>query len=46
VIGLPLTLVVAEFGTLFGFLRLFLSPVRALRTLPTTGQAEPAAAPG
>jgi MFS family permease len=34
VIGLPLTLVVAEFGMLLAFLWLFLSPVRALRELP------------
>jgi MFS family permease len=37
VIGLPLTLVVAEFGMLFGFLWLLLSPVRALRTPPAPG---------
>lgn len=36
VIGLPLTLVVAEFGMLLAFLWLLLSPVRALRELPTT----------
>ena len=36
-IGLPLTLVVAEFGMLFGFLWLLLSPVRALRTPPAPG---------
>jgi len=46
VIGLPLTLVAAEFGMLFGFVWLFLSPVRALRALPTTARAEPAPAPG
>jgi MFS family permease len=33
-IGLPLTLVVAEFGMLLAFLWLLLSPVRALRTMP------------
>lgn len=35
VIGLPLTLVVAEFGMLLAFLWLLLSPVRALRIMPT-----------
>jgi hypothetical protein len=35
VIGLPLTLVVAEFGMLLAFLWLLLSPVRGLRILPT-----------
>jgi MFS family permease len=35
VIGLPLTLVAAELGTLLGFVWLVFSPVRALRTLPT-----------
>jgi MFS family permease len=35
VIGLPLTLVVAELGMLLGFVRLVLSPVRALRVLPS-----------
>jgi hypothetical protein len=33
-IGLPLTLVVAELGTLLGVVWLVLSPVRSLRTLP------------
>jgi hypothetical protein len=33
-IGLPWTLVVAELGTLLGFVWLLLSPVRALRALP------------
>ena len=46
VISLPLTLVVAEFGMLFGFVWLFLSPVRALRTLPTMGRVERAPAGG
>src|SRR5262252_6718901 len=36
VIGLPLTLVVAEFGMLLACLWLVLSPVRALRALPTS----------
>jgi MFS family permease len=35
VIGLPWTLVVAEIGTLLGFVWLLLSPVRELRALPT-----------
>ena len=35
VIGLPLTLVVAELGALFGVVFLVLSPVRSVRTLPT-----------
>jgi MFS family permease len=39
VIGLPWTLVVAELGTLLGFVWLVLSPVRSLHALP-----EPAAA--
>jgi hypothetical protein len=34
VIGLPWTLVVAELGTLLGFVWLVLSPARELRTLP------------
>ncbi len=34
VIGLPLTLVVAELGTLLGVVWLVLSPVRSLRALP------------
>jgi len=41
VIGLPLTLVVAELGMLLAFLWLLLSPVRALRVLPTIDQARP-----
>jgi MFS family permease len=41
VIGLPLTLVVAEFGMLLAFMWLLLSPVRRLRLLPTI---EPTAA--
>ena len=35
IIGLPWTLVVAELGTLLGFVWLFLSPVRELRALPS-----------
>ena len=40
VIGLPFTLVVAEFGMLLAFLWLLLSPVRGLRTVATVGPAE------
>jgi MFS family permease len=40
-IGLPLTLVVAEFGMLLAFLWLFLSPVRSLRELPTRRHPSP-----
>jgi hypothetical protein len=36
VLGLPLTLVVAELGMLLAVLWLYLSPVRALRMLPAT----------
>jgi len=46
VIGLPLTLVVAEFGMLLAFLWLLLSPVRGLRVLPTLDHAHRAPAPG
>jgi len=35
VIGLPWTLVVAEIGTLLGFVWLVFSPVRSLRALPS-----------
>ena len=42
-IGLPLTLVVAEFGMLLAFLWLLLSPVRALRVLPAVEEARPPA---
>lgn len=45
-IGLPLTLVVAELGMLLASLRLLLSPVRRLRTLDATGRAAPAPALG
>jgi MFS family permease len=41
VIGLPWTLVVAELGTLVGFLWLWLSPVGRLQTLPTLDGGEP-----
>jgi MFS family permease len=40
VIGLPLTLVVAEFGMLLAFLWLLVSPVRGLRTVATVEPAE------
>jgi MFS family permease len=46
VIGLPLTLVVAEFGMLLAFLWLLLSPVRGLRVLPTLDRARREPAPG
>ncbi len=47
VIGLPLTLVVAEFGMLLAFLWLLLSPaVRGLRVLPTLDSAHREPAPG
>jgi MFS family permease len=46
VIGLPLTLVVAEFGMLLAFLWLLLSPVRRLRVLPALDPARPKPAPG
>jgi MFS family permease len=42
VIGLPLTLVAAELGTLLGFVWLVFSPVRTLRTLPTVEHGGPA----
>jgi len=50
VIGVPLTLVVASFGMLLGFLWQLLSPVRGLSVMPTIGHsgssptAEPATA--
>jgi hypothetical protein len=40
VIGLPLTLVVAEFGTLLPVLWLLLSPVRGLRTVSALEETE------
>jgi MFS family permease len=48
-IGIPLTLVVASFGMLLGFLWLLLSPVRGLVAMPATNRldrrdAEPATA--
>ena len=50
-IGVPLTLVVASFGMLLGFLWLLLSPVRGLSAMPADGslrtaprRAEPATA--
>ena len=39
VIGLPWTLVLAELGTLLGFVWLLLSPVRRLRALPAVAEA-------
>ena len=39
IIGLPLTLVVAEVGTLLGVVWLVLSPVRTLRALPEAASA-------
>jgi hypothetical protein len=41
VIGLPWTLVVAELGTLVGFLWLWLSPVGRLQSLPTPERGVP-----
>jgi MFS family permease len=46
VIGLPLTLVVAELGTLLGVVWIAASPVRKLRALPTVAHPEPAVAVG
>jgi MFS family permease len=46
VIGLPLTLVVAELGTLLGVVWIAASPVRKLRALPTIDEAVPAPALG
>jgi MFS family permease len=46
VIGLPLTLVVAELGTLLGVVWIATSPVRKLRALPTADEAMPAPALG
>jgi hypothetical protein len=42
VVGLPLTLVVAETGTLLGVVWIAASPVRKLRALPAVNQAVPA----
>jgi MFS family permease len=41
-IGIPLTLVVASFGMLLGFLWLLLSPVRNLATMPAMDHSGPA----
>ena len=45
VIGVPLTLVVASFGMLLGFLWLLLSPVRRLSAMPATHHSGPASVP-
>ena len=45
VIGVPLTLVVASFGMLLGFLWPLLSPVRGLSAMPAADHAAPAATP-
>ena len=45
IIGVPLTLVVASFGMLLGFLWLLLSPVRGLSTMPATNHSGPASTP-
>jgi Na+/melibiose symporter-like transporter len=44
-IGVPLTLVVASFGMLLGFLWLLLSPVRTLFTMPATNPLGPPSTP-
>jgi hypothetical protein len=44
-IGVPLTLVVASFGMLLGFLWLLLSPVRGLFAMPTTDHSGPPPTP-
>ena len=44
-IGVPLTLVVASFGMLLGFLWLVLSPVRGLSAMPATDRSGPAPTP-
>ena len=44
-IGVPLTLVVASFGMLLGFLWPRLSPVRRLSGMPATDRSEPASTP-
>jgi hypothetical protein len=41
-IGVPLTLVVASFGMVLSFLWLLLSPVRALRAMPSPDHGESA----
>jgi hypothetical protein len=45
VIGVPLTLVVASFGMLLGFLLLLLSPVRGLSAMPVTAHSGPPSTP-
>jgi len=42
VIGVPLTLVVASFGMLLGFLWPLLSPVRGLSSMPAMAHSTPA----
>jgi MFS family permease len=42
IVGVPLTLVVASFGMLLGFLWPLLSPVRGLAAMPLMGRVEPA----
>jgi MFS family permease len=44
-IGVPLTLVVASFGMLLGFLWLLLSPVRGLSSMPATNHSGPPPTP-
>lgn len=44
-IGVPLTLVVASFGMLLGFLWLLLSPVRGLSAMPLTNHSRPLSSP-
>jgi MFS family permease len=44
-IGVPLTLVVASFGMLLGFLWPLLSPVRGLSAMPATNHAGPPSTP-
>jgi MFS family permease len=44
-IGVPLTLVVASFGMLLGFLWPLLSPVRGLSTMPLTNHSGPPSTP-
>jgi MFS family permease len=44
-IGVPLTLVVASFGMLLGFLWPLMSPVRGLSAMPVTDHSEPPSTP-
>jgi MFS family permease len=44
-IGVPLTLVVASFGMLLGFLWPLISPVRGLSAMPVTDHSEPPSTP-